>query len=46
MDYRAILAAAPAAGVEYIFIEQEPPFVHFTAFEAAKVDCDHLQSIG
>jgi sugar phosphate isomerase/epimerase len=46
MDYRTILAAAPAAGVEYIFVEQEPPFVHFTAFEAAKVDYDYLQSIG
>ena len=46
IDYRAILAAAPAAGVEYIFVEQEPPFVKFTALEAAKVDYDYLQSIG
>ncbi len=45
IDYRPILAAAPAAGVEHIFVEQEPPFVKFTAFEAAKVDYDYLQSI-
>jgi sugar phosphate isomerase/epimerase len=45
MDYRPILAAAPAAGVEYIFVEQEPPFVKFTALEAAKADYDYLQSI-
>lgn len=46
MDYRAILAAAPAAGVQYIFVEQEPPYVKFTALEAAKVDFDYLRSIG
>jgi len=40
-----ILAAAPAAGVEHIFVEQEPPFTKFTALEAAKVDYDYLQSI-
>lgn len=45
MDYGAILAAAPAAGVEQIFVEQEPPFVHFTALQAAKADYDYLQSI-
>jgi sugar phosphate isomerase/epimerase len=45
IDYRAILAAAPAAGVEQIFVEQEPPFTKFTALEAAKVDFDYLQSI-
>jgi sugar phosphate isomerase/epimerase len=46
IDYRTILAAAPAAGVEYIFVEQEPPFTKFTALEAAKADYDYLQSIG
>jgi sugar phosphate isomerase/epimerase len=45
MDYKTILAAAPAAGVEQIFVEQEPPFIHFTVWEAAKVDFDYLQSI-
>ncbi len=46
IDYRPILAAAPKAGVEYIFVEQEPPFTRFTALEAAKADYDYLQSIG
>lgn len=46
MDYRTILAAAPAAGVEHIFVEQEPPFTKFTALEAAKVNFDYLQSLG
>lgn len=46
IDYRAILAAAPAAGVEHIFVEQEPPYVKFTAMEAAKADYQYLQSIG
>ncbi len=46
IDYRAILAQAPSAGVEYIFVEQEPPFNHFTALEAAKVNYDYLHSIG
>jgi len=45
IDYRPILAAAPKAGVEQVFVEQEPPFVKFTALEAAKVDYDYLQSI-
>jgi sugar phosphate isomerase/epimerase len=45
IDYRPILAAAPAAGVEYIFVEQEPPFTKFTVFEAAKVDYDYLRSL-
>jgi sugar phosphate isomerase/epimerase len=46
IDYRAILAAAPAAGVEFIFVEQEPPYTKFTALEAAKADRNYLQSIG
>jgi sugar phosphate isomerase/epimerase len=46
IDYRAILAAAPRAGVELIFVEQEPPYVKFTAMEAAKANYDYLQSIG
>jgi len=45
IDYKPILAAAPAAGVEQIFVEQEPPFLHFTVWEAAKADYDYLQSI-
>lgn len=45
IDYRAILSQAPKAGVEHIFVEQEPPFTQFTALEAAKADYDYLQSI-
>jgi sugar phosphate isomerase/epimerase len=45
IDYKPILAAAPAAGVQYIFVEQEPPFVKVTALEAAKADYQYLQSI-
>jgi sugar phosphate isomerase/epimerase len=45
IDYRAILAAAPKAGVEHIFVEQEPPYVKFTALEAAKADFEYLRSI-
>jgi sugar phosphate isomerase/epimerase len=46
IDYRAILAAAPKAGVEHIFVEQEPPYVKFTAIEAAEADFKYLRSIG
>jgi len=46
IDYRPILAAAPKAGVERIFVEQEPPYVKFTAMEAAEADFKYLRSIG
>jgi len=46
MDYRTILAQAPQAGVERIFVEQEPPYVKYTALEAARVDFEYLRSIG
>lgn len=46
INYRTILAAAPAAGVEFIFVEQEPPYMNFTALEAAKADFSYLQLIG
>jgi sugar phosphate isomerase/epimerase len=46
IDYRPILAAAPAAGVDFIFVEHEPPFTKFTALEAANADYVYLQSIG
>jgi sugar phosphate isomerase/epimerase len=45
IDYRVILAAAPAAGVEHIFVEQEPPYVKYTALDAAQVDYKYLQAI-
>ena len=46
IDYKAILVCCSKGRVEHIFVEQEPPFVKFTAFEAAKVDFDYLHSIG
>jgi sugar phosphate isomerase/epimerase len=46
IDYRTILAAAPAAGVEYIFVEQEPPYVKLTALGAARANFEYLESIG
>jgi len=42
VDYRAILAAAPAAGVEYIFVKQEPLYVQFTALETDKAFYEYL----
>ena len=45
MDFRAILAAAPAADVERIFVEQAPPYVQFSALEAARASYEYLQSI-
>jgi sugar phosphate isomerase/epimerase len=44
MDYRTILAAAPAAGVEHCFVEQEPPFSRFTALEAAQQAAEKVPS--
>jgi hypothetical protein len=42
LDYRAILAAAPAAGVEHIFVNQEPLYVQFTALETDKAHLEYL----
>ncbi len=45
IDYRAIFAAAPAAGIEYYFSEQEPPIVNMTPLEAAKVNFEYMRSL-
>jgi sugar phosphate isomerase/epimerase len=45
IDWPPILAAARAAGIEYYYIDHDPPFVGKTAFEAAKVDYNYLQPI-
>jgi sugar phosphate isomerase/epimerase len=45
IDYKPILQAAAKTGVEYIYVEQEPPFVDMTAMEAAKVDYDYLHHL-
>lgn len=45
IDYHPIFAAAKAAGVEYYFSEQEPPFTDMTALAAAKADYDYMHAI-
>lgn len=45
IKYKPILVAAKAAGVEHFFVEQEPPFIGTTAFEAATKDYQYLESI-
>jgi sugar phosphate isomerase/epimerase len=45
IDYRPILAAARAAGLQYCFIEQEAPFSRMSPLEAAKVDYNYLRAI-
>jgi sugar phosphate isomerase/epimerase len=45
IDYRPILKAAQAAGVEHFYVEQEPPFIGTTAIEAATMDYQYLESI-
>src|SRR5271170_2024459 len=38
IDYAPILAGAARIGIEYYYVEQEPPFPDMTSLEAAKVD--------
>ena len=45
IDYKPILAAAKRAGVEHLFVEQDPPMVGMTALEAAAVDYSYLHAI-
>lgn len=45
IDYRPIFEAAKAAGVQYYFSEQEPPFTDMPALEAAKVDYEYMHAI-
>jgi len=45
IDYKPIIAAARAAGVEHFFVEQEPPFVEMPPLEAAKVNFDALHTL-
>jgi sugar phosphate isomerase/epimerase len=42
IDYRPILQAAKAAGVEHFYVEQEPPFIGMTALEAATKDYAYI----
>jgi sugar phosphate isomerase/epimerase len=45
IDWRSIIAAAKAAGVEFYYVDHDPPFKGKTAFDAAKIDYDYLQPL-
>jgi sugar phosphate isomerase/epimerase len=45
IKYKPILLAAMAAGVEHYYVEQEPPFIGTTAFEAATKDYEYVRSL-
>jgi sugar phosphate isomerase/epimerase len=45
IDYLPILKAARAAGVEHFYVEQEPPFIRVTAFEAATKDYAYIRGL-
>jgi len=45
IDYRAILQTAGQGGVQWMFVEQEPPFTEMTALEAIQVDYDYLRKL-
>ena len=45
IDYRPILKAAIAAGIDEFYIEQEPPFVEMSALAAVRVDYDALRAL-
>jgi sugar phosphate isomerase/epimerase len=45
IDYRPILKAAKAAGVEHFYVEQEPPFIGMTALEAATRDFAYIHGL-
>jgi sugar phosphate isomerase/epimerase len=44
IDYKPIFAAAKKAGIEWYFIEQEPPYTDMPVLEAIKVDYDFLHT--
>jgi sugar phosphate isomerase/epimerase len=45
IDYRPILKAAKAVGVEHYYVEQEPPFIGMTALEAATKDYAYIHGL-
>lgn len=45
IDYRPILKAAKAAGVDHFYVEQERPFIGMTAFEAATKDYAYVHAL-
>ena len=45
IDYRPILTAARNAGIEYSYVEQEPPFLDMTSLQAAAADFRYLRGL-
>jgi sugar phosphate isomerase/epimerase len=45
IDYRPILKAAKAVGVEHFYVEQEPPFIGMTALQAATKDYAYIHGL-
>ncbi len=45
VDYRPIFHAAKKAGIEWYYVEQEPPFKEMPALEAMKVNYEYLQQL-
>jgi sugar phosphate isomerase/epimerase len=45
IDYKRVLEAAKNAGVQAMYVEQEPPFTEMSAFEAIQVDYDYLKNL-
>jgi sugar phosphate isomerase/epimerase len=43
VDYGPIFRAAKKAGIDWYYVEQEPPFKEMSALEAMKVNYEHLQ---
>jgi sugar phosphate isomerase/epimerase len=45
IDYKPIFAAAKKSGIEWYFVEQEPPFGDMPAMQAIQVDYDYLHNL-
>ena len=45
INYKPILLAAAAAGIQDHYVEQEPPFVDMPALDAVKVDYEDLRAL-
>jgi sugar phosphate isomerase/epimerase len=45
IDFKPIVEVGLKAGVNHMFVEQEPPFKEVSAMEAAAIDCSYLKSL-
>ncbi len=45
IDYKPILQAAALEGVEFYYVEQEPPFLDMPALQASTVDYQYLRQL-